>query len=94
MCLFFSTIADTKLDAQAIWGECICDSLGDMNIFASDGRHFYYGIKESVPYKDMVEFAKDPAVTVVLNNNSGEYELLSDGSLKLLTLYMDTVTYK
>ena len=36
MCLFFSTIADTKLDAQAIWEECICDSLGDMNIFASD----------------------------------------------------------
>ncbi len=65
-----------------------------MNIFASDGRHFYYGIKESVPYKDMVEFAKDPAVSVVLNNNSGEYELLPDGSLKLLTLYMDTVTYK
>ena len=36
MCLFFSTISDTKLDAQAIWEECICDSLGDMNIFASD----------------------------------------------------------
>ena len=65
----------------------------NLNILSSDKRYYYYGIKESVAYKDMLEFAKDPAVTVILNNNSGEYELLPDGSLKLLTLYMDTVTY-
>ena len=66
----------------------------NMNIFGSDGAHYYYGIKESIAYKDMLEFAKDSAVTVSLNNNSGEYELLPDGSIKLLALYMDTVTYK
>ena len=66
----------------------------NLNIYGSDDRHYYYGIKESISFKDMVEFAKDPVVSVILNNNSGEYELLPDGSLKLLTLYMDTVTYK
>ncbi len=64
-----------------------------LNIFSSKGHRYYYGIRESVSYKDLVEFAKDPTVDVILNNNSGEYRLLADGSLRLLTLYMDTVTY-
>ncbi len=65
----------------------------NLNIFSSDGHRYYYGIKESVSYKDLLEFAKDPSVSIVLNNNSGEYIMMPDGSLKLLTLYMDTVTY-
>ena len=65
----------------------------NLNVISSNGNHYYYGIKEGIAYSDMLEFAKDPAVSVIINNNSGEYKLQSDGSLKLLTLYMNTVTY-
>lgn len=65
----------------------------NLNIYSSDGHRYYYAIKESVSYEDLLKFAKDPAIDVILVNNSGEYSLMPDGSIKLLTLYMDTVTY-
>ena len=61
----------------------------NLNIVSSDGHYYYYGIKESVAYSDLLEFAKDPVIKVVLNNNSGEFELQSDGTLRVLTIYMD-----
>ena len=65
----------------------------NLNITGSNGHYYYYGIKESVSYEDLLEFAKDPIVKVTLNNSLGEFELLADGSIRVLTLYVNSVTY-
>ena len=66
----------TMLTAEEIWEECICDSLGDMNIFGYD-KEAAELMKEAIPdiQKAVKETAKAPTKQKNTADGGGKYSL-------------------
>ena len=61
---------------------------GVLNISSKDGRKYYqYDLNECPDLQMIIEFAKDPAVTVMIGTYNKEYQLMIDGSLRVSQVY-------
>ncbi|MBQ9425856.1 MAG: hypothetical protein IJU42_07940 [Erysipelotrichaceae bacterium] len=62
--------------------------IGVLYISGKDSRKYYqYDLNEGLDLQTIVEFAKDPAVTVMIGTYNKEYQLMTDGSLRVSQVY-------
>ena len=63
-----------------------------INIFGSNGYHYYYSMLGYISYDDLCTLAKDPLTRITIDVGSAEMVLNYDGTLKVTTIYYDAVT--